>query len=71
MDLISPMGAARILGVGPDRVRQLESEGQLKAIRTEAGWRLFMRHEVEHFATERAARRLRVSGKIMPGARVT
>jgi DNA-binding transcriptional MerR regulator len=38
---------SRMLGVTPSRVRQLECEGTLRAMRTSAGARLFRRADVE------------------------
>jgi len=56
-ELLTPQDAAAILGVGPQRVRQLEREGRLSATRTPAGWRLFRREDVERLAAERAQAR--------------
>ena len=39
--------------VGPARIRQLESEGKLKAIRTANGVRLFARSEIDRYLKER------------------
>lgn len=52
-ELLLPQEAGRLLGVGPTRVRQLESAGILKAVRTASGWRLFRRGDVEQLAAER------------------
>lgn len=52
--LITTMDAARVLGVGPDRIRQLADDGQLPFLRTESGWRVFRRVDVEKLAAERA-----------------
>ena len=50
--------AARMLGVTPATVRQMERRGELKAAeRTEGGIRLFRRVDVERLAKRRAARR--------------
>ena len=54
-DLVAIGEAARILGVSPARVRQLEKEGQL-ASRRVSGWRAFERVAVEALAEERAGR---------------
>jgi len=45
--------AARLLGIGPARVRQLENEGRLRADRTASGTRLFDQREVERLKAER------------------
>ncbi|MCZ6799616.1 MAG: hypothetical protein O7F12_03930 [Nitrospirae bacterium] len=42
--------------VGPARIRQLESEGRLKAIRTANGVRLFARADIERYVKEREAK---------------
>ncbi len=57
-DLLSTADAARILGVVPATVRQLERNGRLPAIRTAGGIRLFRRADVERFARERALRQV-------------
>jgi len=49
--------AARILGVTPDRVRQLAASGQLPPVQSTALGRLFARRTVERLARERAAQR--------------
>ena len=38
-------------------VRELERKGELRAMRTDAGWRLFHRDDVLRFVEERARRR--------------
>jgi excisionase family DNA binding protein len=53
IDLLTPAGAARILGVVPATVRQLAISGQLPAVRTESGMRLFHREDVERLAADR------------------
>ncbi len=55
---VTTLGAARILDVGPDRVRQLEREGQLRAERV-GGIRVFERAEVQHLAERRQLERRR------------
>jgi excisionase family DNA binding protein len=47
---------AKILNCTPDYVRVLERSGQLQAVKTEGGVRLFDRVDVERFARERANR---------------
>jgi excisionase family DNA binding protein len=48
--------AAAILKCSPDLVRYFERNGRLAAIKTERGWRLFRREDVERLATDRASR---------------
>ncbi len=55
MELLASSDVSRILGVGPERVRQLADEGRLPFIRTESGWRVFRRSDVERLAKERSA----------------
>jgi excisionase family DNA binding protein len=45
--------AARLLGVGPQRVRQLEQAGTLRAERTMGGTRLFDQKDVEKLKAQR------------------
>jgi DNA-binding transcriptional MerR regulator len=47
---------AKILGWTPDYVRVLERTGQLHAVKTASGVRLFDRTDIERFARERANR---------------
>lgn len=54
-NLLTTFGAARILDVSVERVRQLEREGKLKAQRAAGGrFRLFRRDEVERLAELRS-----------------
>jgi excisionase family DNA binding protein len=46
--------AAQILNVSPERVRQLEKEGKLRAERMSRGQRIFREEDVETLARERA-----------------
>ena len=55
--LLTVTGAARIIGVTAETVRQYGRKGLLRTLRTDGGWRLFLREDVERFAAERAARR--------------
>ena len=48
-DLLTVFAVALILNRSPTTVRKYESEGQLKAVRTSAGARLFRRGDVEKF----------------------
>lgn len=41
MDLLTKADVARRLNVTPQTVRNLVDRGELRAIRTERGWRLF------------------------------
>lgn len=53
-DFLTKADVARILGVTPDRVRQLANTGRLKvAQRTPGGVRLFRAADVERFRAER------------------
>jgi excisionase family DNA binding protein len=49
--------AAKVLRVGPDRVRDFERNGQLPAQRTNGGVRLFRKSDVLRLAAEREQRR--------------
>jgi len=49
---LSPTQAARVLGIGTDRVVQLANTGKLAAIKTPLG-RLFESSDVERLALER------------------
>ena len=50
--LLTTSGAARILKKSPDRVRDLESCGRLRALRTENGQRIFRLEDVVALARE-------------------
>ena len=50
--------AAKILNVTPASVRAMDRRGELIAVRTLSGVRLFDRDQVERLARERSARRL-------------
>jgi len=55
LDLLTPSAAARILGVVPATVRQMEKTGKLPvATRTSTGWRLFNAKDVERLRRQRA-----------------
>jgi excisionase family DNA binding protein len=57
MHLMSPSEAAKLLGIGTERVRQLERDGRLSAAaKTGQGWRLFKRSDVEKLAAERKSK---------------
>jgi excisionase family DNA binding protein len=45
--------AAKLLGVGPGRIRQMADRGQLRAERTASGTRLFDADEVRRVKAER------------------
>ncbi len=47
---------ARALNVGPDVVRTYERRGELNAIRTAGGVRLFSKTEVDRFVREHSRR---------------
>jgi excisionase family DNA binding protein len=52
-DLLTPLDAARVLGISPETVRALSNAGRLPTLRTVSGRRLFRRSEVERLAAER------------------
>ena len=52
-DFLSVTGAAKILDVAAQTVRDWERRGRLHALRTEKGTRIFRRSEVERLASER------------------
>lgn len=52
---LSVADAARLLGVVPATVRQMERDGRLPAQRTAGGMRLFRREDVERVVAERAS----------------
>ncbi len=54
---LSSADAARLLGVVPATVRQMERSGRLPARRTTGGIRLFRQEDVERLARERAGDR--------------
>lgn len=60
-ELLSVSDAARILGVTPTTVRLMERTGQLPALRTAGGMRLFQRVDVERLATARRGEVLKQS----------
>ena len=45
--------AARVLGIAPKTARVWADRGRLPVVRTEAGWRLFWRRDVERLAERR------------------
>ena len=48
-DLLTVFTVAQILNRSPSTVRQYETQGKLKAVRSSAGDRLFRRCDVERF----------------------
>ena len=53
-ELLTPRDAGLIVGVGAERIRQLDREGKLPAaVRASSGMRLFRKEDVEKFASER------------------
>jgi hypothetical protein len=46
MDLLTASHTGRLLGVGPERVRQLAARGELPHVRDSAGKRLFVLSDV-------------------------
>lgn len=57
LELLTTKDAAGLLGLGVERIRQLEKAGQLPAIITARGQRIFLRETVEHFASSRERER--------------
>jgi hypothetical protein len=57
---LSPAQAARVIGVTPQRIRQLMRSGELKSSETPLG-RILPRDEVERYARERAEKRQRLA----------
>jgi excisionase family DNA binding protein len=56
MDWMLGTDAARVLGVSPDRVKQIANEGGLPALRVgRRGVRVYRRGDVERLAAERQA----------------
>ncbi len=53
VQLLSAADAARLLGVVPATVRQMERDGRLPAQRTVGGMRLFRREDVERLVAAR------------------
>jgi|WetSurSiteA1Bulk_404760.scaffolds.fasta_scaffold348531_1 excisionase family DNA binding protein len=51
-EFLSVTGAAKILDVAAQTVRDWERRGRLRAMRTETGVRIFSRAEVERLAAE-------------------
>lgn len=58
---MAPCDAAKILECTPDNVRSLERRGQLSALRTPSGRRIFRAADVERLASERQSKRMRVA----------
>jgi excisionase family DNA binding protein len=58
-DYVTSAESAEIIGVSPHRVRQLERDGVLDAVRIGGrhNMRLFLRSDVEAYAAERRAKR--------------
>jgi len=55
--LLSAADAARLLGVVPATVRQMERDGRLPALRTRGGMRLFRINDVNRLMDQRQAAR--------------
>jgi excisionase family DNA binding protein len=53
-DYLTTQRVAKELGLSEARVRQLANKGDLPAIRTDGGIRLFARADVEHLRRQRA-----------------
>ncbi|MGE0541506.1 MAG: helix-turn-helix domain-containing protein [Dehalococcoidia bacterium] len=54
-ELLSTAEAARILGVTPDRIRQMATNGDLVPVEVTSLGRLFARQSVEQLARQREA----------------
>lgn len=52
-ELLTPLEAGRILGVGADSIRYLHRIGKLRAIRTAGGNRLFFKQDLEELRQHR------------------
>lgn len=52
-EFLMTSAVARLLGVAQSTVIAWSNQGQLRAIRTENGRRLFLRSDVERFAKQR------------------
>lgn len=52
-DYLTVQDASRITGYSPSYLRLLDMKGELPAIRTAGGIRLFLRSDVEAFASRR------------------
>lgn len=55
-ELLTVGDAAAVLGLSVQMVRVLNNRGQLAAVRTAGGYRLFRRDDVEQLARQRARR---------------
>jgi DNA-binding transcriptional MerR regulator len=62
MKLLAPQDVGRRLHLSVSRLRQLDREGILRAIRDSAGRRLYDPKVVERFAQRRESNCVRVSG---------
>jgi DNA-binding transcriptional MerR regulator len=60
---LAPCDAAKLLECTPDNVRALERRGQLPALRTLSGRRIFRAVDVQNLASERRAHQKRVSDR--------
>jgi DNA-binding transcriptional MerR regulator len=54
--ILIPSEAGRVLGVTAAGVRYLERIGQLRPLRSEGGFRIYLRTDVERLAHERSER---------------
>ncbi len=61
--LFTTLDAAQALGLSVCRVRQLEGEGQIKAIRTPKGFRLFESEDVQELLQRRKESKLKSKSK--------
>jgi excisionase family DNA binding protein len=66
--MVSPLltisEAAEQLGVSVERVRQIERAGQIQALRTSHGMRLFLADEVRELRARREQAKARVNGTV-------
>ena len=53
-EFLSVNGAAKILNIAAQTVRDWERKGRLRALRTETGTRIFSRSDVERLAAEQS-----------------
>lgn len=55
-DILTTSETAKILGLSPERIRQLHRTGELSAIQTSSGQRIFMRRDVELLLEKRGVK---------------
>jgi excisionase family DNA binding protein len=64
-EFLTPGEAAKLLGCGSQRIRDLDKAGELVAVgKTLGGWRLFSRRSVEEYLKKRGAKTSRAFGRV-------